>query len=102
MQHKDEATKTWPTEAISCLEHELHRLTLTLCLSALPEPLDKVLEQYTETLCTAQKKISFVSTLLQDIKFFNGSDSLQLEDWLIDIETAADLTSKSRTKLAQV
>ena len=28
-------------------------------------------------------------------------DSSQLEDWLIDIKTASDLTSKSRTKLAQ-
>ena len=30
-----------------------------------------------------------------------GSDSTQLEGWLVDIETAADLTDKSRTKLAQ-
>ena len=26
---------------------------------------------------------------------------MQLEDWLVDIETAAHLTDKSRTKLAQ-
>ena len=26
---------------------------------------------------------------------------MQLEDWLVDIETAADLTDESRTKLAQ-
>ena len=32
---------------------------------------------------------------------FNGNDSSQLEDWFIDIETASDLTSKSKTKLAQ-
>ena len=32
---------------------------------------------------------------------FNGSNSTQLEDWLIDIETAANLTDESRTKLAQ-
>ena len=32
---------------------------------------------------------------------FSGSDSTQLEDWLVDIETAADLTDESRTKLAQ-
>ena len=30
------------------------------------------------------------------------SDLTQLEDWLIDIETTADLTDESRTKLAQV
>ena len=42
-----------------------------------------------------------MNTLLQDITIFNGNDSLQLEDWLIDIKTASDLTSESRTKLAQ-
>ena len=88
-------------DAISHLEHELNRLALTLHPSAPPGPLDEVLQQYTDTLCTAQKKTSFVNTLLQDITIFNGNDSSQLEDWFIDIETASDLTSKSRTKLAQ-
>ena len=88
-------------EAISHLECELNRLTLALRPSALPEHLDEVLQQYTDTLCTAQKKMSFVNALLQDIAIFNGNDSSQLEDWLIDIETASDLTSESTTKLAQ-
>ena len=48
-----------------------------------------------------QKKTTFVNTLLQDIAIFNGSYSSQLEDWLIDVETTADLTSKSSTKQAQ-
>ena len=39
--------------------------------------------------------------MIQDIPIFNGSDSTQLEDWLVDIETTADLTDESRTKLAQ-
>ena len=72
-----------------------------LCPSAPSEPLDEVLQQYTETLCTAQKRTTFASTLLQDITIFNGNDSTQLEDWLINIETATDLTSESQTKLAQ-
>ena len=55
----------------------------------------------TKTLCTAQKKTSFVNTLLQDIAIFNSNDSSHLEDWFIDIKTASDLTGKSRTKLAQ-
>ena len=38
---------------------------------------------------------------MQDIPIFNGQDSSQLEDWLTDIETASELTGKSRTKLAQ-
>ena len=69
-----------PTDVINCLECELHRLSLALCPSAPSEPLDKVLQQYTETLCTAQKKTTFASTLLQDITIFNGNDSTQLED----------------------
>ena len=86
---------------MNCLEHELHRLSLALHPSALPEPLDEVLQQYTETLCTAQKKSTFMNTLLQDITIFNGSDSSHLEDWLIDVETTANLTSERRTKLVQ-
>ena len=30
-----------------------------------------------------------------------GHDTTLLEDWLIDIETAADLTTENRIKLAQ-
>ena len=89
LQIKVDAAEGQPTEAINCLEHELHRLSLALHPSAPPEPLDDILQQYTETLCTAQKKTTFVNTLLQDITIFNGSDSSQLEDWLIDVETTA-------------
>ena len=42
-----------------------------------------------------------MNTPLQDITIFNGSDLSQLEDWLIDVETATDLTCKGRTKLVQ-
>ena len=87
-------------DAISHLECKLNRLALTLCLPTPWEPIEEVLHQYTNTLCTAQKKMSFVNSLLQDIAILNGNDSSQLEDWLIDIETASDLTGKSRTKLA--
>ena len=76
-------------------------LSLALHPSVPPEPLDEVLQQYAETLCTAQKKTTFASTLLQDITFFNGNDSTQLEDWLLDTETAADFTRESRVKLAK-
>ena len=86
---------------INHLECEFHRLSLALYPSAPLEPLDEVLQQYTETLCTAQKKTTLASILLQDITIFNGNDSTQLEDWLLDIETTTDLTSESRTKLAQ-
>ena len=81
-------------EATNCLEHELHRLPLMFQPSAPPEPLDDVLQQYTETLCPAQKQTTFVNTLIQDIPTFNGSNSTQLGDWLVDIETAGDLTDE--------
>ena len=45
--------------------------------------------------------MSLESSLLQDITILNGNESLQLEGWLTDIETASDLTGESRTKLAQ-
>ena len=43
-----------------------------------------------------------MNSLLQDIAVFNEHDSTMLEIWLTDIEIAADLTSKSRAKLAKV
>ena len=88
-----------PREAIHELEQRLNRLTLTLCLS--DDPIENILDKYTETLCTTQKKTSLESSLLQDITTLNGQDSSQLEDWLMDIETASELTGESRTKIAQ-
>ena len=88
-----------PMEAIHDLEQRLNRLTLTLHHS--DTPIENLLDRYTKTLCTAQKKTSLESSLLQDIPILNGQDSSQLEDWLTDIETASELTGESRTKLAQ-
>ena len=65
------------------------------------EPLVEVIRHYMNTLCSAQKKTNLTNSLLQDISVFNGHNATQLEDWLVDIETAADLTAESRTKLAQ-
>ena len=89
------------TQDLDDLCHRVQRLSIALHPSAPPEPLDNVLQQYTETLCSAQKQTTFINTLIQDIPTFSGSNSTQLEDWLVDIETAADLTDESRTKLAQ-
>ena len=88
-------------EALHHIEHELQKLSKALYPSAPPEPLDDVLKQYMDTHCSAQKQTNFANTLIQDIPLFNGNDSTQLEDWLVDIETAADLSAESRTKLAQ-
>ena len=88
-----------PREAIHDLEQRLNRLTLTLC--HLDIPIENMLDRYTKTLCTAQKKTSLESSLLQDIPILNVQDSSQLEDWLTDTKTASELTGESRTKLAQ-
>ena len=62
-----------PREAIEQLEQRLNRLTLTLhCTN---DPFENVLDRYTKTLCTAQKKTSLESSLLQDIPTLNGQDS---------------------------
>ena len=50
-----------------------------------------MLKQYMDTLCSAQKQTNFTNTLIQDKTIFNGNNSTQLEDQLVDIETAADL-----------
>ena len=55
LRHRVETAKDQTMEAINCLEHEIHRLSLALCPSAPPEPLADILQQYTETLCSAQK-----------------------------------------------
>ena len=88
-----------PRDAIHQLEQKLNQLTITLHPPS--EPTEEVLDKYTDTLCTTQKKTSLESSLLQDIPTLNGQDSSQLEDWLTDIETASELTGESRTKLAQ-
>ena len=86
-------------EAIHDLKQRLNDLTLALhCQNT---PIENVLDRYTETVCTTQKKTSLESSLLQDIPILNGQNSSQLEDWLTDIETASELTGESRTKLAQ-
>ena len=77
-----------PRDAIHQLEQRLNRSTLTLHSTS--EPIEDILDKYTVTLCTAQKKTSLESSLLQDIPSLNGQDSSQLEDfWPTDIETAS-------------
>ena len=44
------------------------------------EPIEEVLDKYTDTLCNTQKKTFLESSLLQDIPTLNGQDSSQIED----------------------
>ena len=41
------------------------------------------------------KQTRLTNSLLPDIAIFNQHDSTKLEEWLMDIETAADLTNES-------
>ena len=77
--HRALAGEGQPMEAIHYIECKLHRLSLALCLSALLEPLDDVRKQYIETLCSAQRQMTFMNTLIQDLCTFSGSNSPQLE-----------------------
>ena len=82
------------------MEQELQNLSLALQPQQPPtststEPFGEVLHQYTNTLCTIQKQTNLTNSLLQDITIFNENNSTKLEDWSLDIETAADLTSES-------
>ena len=96
-----QAEEGQPSEALNYIEGELQRLSISLNLSACTEPLGEVVKHYANTLCSAQKQTNLTNSLLQDISLFNGHDTTQLEQWLVDIETAADLTAESQTKLAQ-
>ena len=96
-----EANDNDPMDAISHLECKLNQLVITLHPPMPAEYIGEVLNKYTNTSYNAQRKASLESSLLQGITILNGNDSSQLEDWLTYIETASDLTGKSRTKLAQ-
>ena len=51
-------------DAINHLEQKLNQLAITLCPPT--EPTGEVLNKYTNTLCTTQKKMSLESSLLHD------------------------------------
>ena len=93
-----EAREGQSAENLDCIEWELQNLSLVLQPQPPPTPTElfrEVICQYTNTLCTTQKQMNLTNSLLQDIAVFNEYDSMKLEDWLMDIETAADLTSES-------
>ena len=84
-------------DCIDCLEQELWALSLTLSTQSTStptpkEPFGEVVHQYLDSLCTTQKQTHLTNSLLQDI---NEHDSTKLDEWLTDIEKAADLTSES-------
>ena len=91
---------------IDHLERELQNLLLTLrtqtpSTPAPMVPFRTVVHHYTDTLCNTQKQTNLTNSLLQDIAIFNEHNSTKLIEWLIDTETATDLTSGSQPKLTK-
>ena len=90
-----EAREGQPAESLDCIEHKLQILSIALHPLTPPTPTEpcwEVICQYTFTLCTTQKQTNLMNSLIQDIAVFNEYDSTKPEDWLMDIETAVDLT----------
>ena len=81
LHHRAQAGEGQPAEALHHIEHELQRLSIALCPPAPPEPLDNILKQYTETLCSAQKQTNFTNTLIQDIPIFMLHSRLKMLEY---------------------
>ena len=91
-------------QSLDCIECELQNLLIALHPPLPPtpaEPFGEVIHQYTNTLGTTQKQTKLNNSLIQDIDVFNEYDSTKLEEWLMDIEAAADLTNECQAKLAK-
>ena len=67
------ASNNDPMIAINHLEKKINQLAITLHPPT--EPIGEVLNKYTNTLYTSQKKTSLESSLLQDIPILDGNDS---------------------------
>ena len=87
--------------------HRMRTTNLSLAFQPPPFPTPtepfrgEVVHQYMDTLCTTQNQTNLTNSLLHDITVFNEYDSMKLEGWLMDIETAADLTNESQVILAK-
>ena len=54
--HRFQAGEGQPMDVLHHIEHKIQRLSIALCPSVPLEPLDDVLRQYTDTLCSAQNR----------------------------------------------
>ena len=59
------------------------------------------MQAYMDTLHATQSESNLSTTMLKDIPTFDCQDSWKLEDWLMDIEIAADILTESHTCLAE-
>ena len=100
----DVKSSSWRRSTLDCIQQELQNLSITIHQPQQPapaEPFREVLHQYMDTIYSAQKQSNLTNSLMQDIPIFNEHDYTTLEDWLLDIETAGDLTSRSRARLTK-
>ena len=52
------------------------------------------MQAYVDTLHVTQKEANLNMTYLQDIPTFHGQESSKLQDWLMNLETAADILTE--------
>ena len=92
-----------PTEELSQLTDKIQYLTMALqpVPQSSVESVHKTMQGYTDTLHATQRESNLITTILQDIPTFDGQNSSKLEDWLINIETTADILRECHTCLAE-
>ena len=100
---KSTTHQSTPTAELRQLTDKLQHLTMSFQPHPVPqsseEPVHKTMQAYADILHTTQRESNLNMSMLQDMPTFDGQDSLKLRDWLIDIETAADILTESCTCL---
>ena len=79
-------------EELPQLAKGLQHLTVALWPHPNPQPTEEPVHTTMQT--------NITMTLLQDIPTFDGQGSSMLEEWFMDIKTAADILTRSHTCLA--
>ena len=65
------------------------------------EPICPTMQASTDTLHATQREANLTTSSLKDIPMFDGQDYGNLEDWLMDLETTADILTESHIYLAE-
>ena len=64
-------------------------------------PMHTEMQKYTDTWHATQQQMNLTTSFLHDIPTFDGWDTMKLEDWLSDIEMAANILKESCACLAK-
>ena len=103
--HQRVAAEGQPAETLDHIQQELQNLTIAIHQPQPPaptEPFGEAIMPIHGHFESTQKQFNLTNSLMQDIPVFNVHDSAKLEGWLIEIETAADLTNESRVRHVKV